>query len=540
MGLEFAHLLRYGLVVASIGAGILHLTAVPAHSAHTLLYAFFIGSGMLQIAWAGAVLASRPAMPLFEVGMLGNIGLIGVWVVSRMAGIPIEGAEHAEPIGVKDSVTVIFEVLVVVGAYVLVTRRDSTVLRSRISHRMLAPLSAATALLLVPGLVVPAHQHVHDPSHRHGAMAAGHEHVAGARAHGHKLAAAHSHDAEAVKHGHSADAKHEMGAHEHNAPPARRAAASRAAASRSSAPGEVTGIATSVRYGPFVLPPASLGGDAHYNRILQNVAKPCSNCYIVQATPNLVYQDGRSANISTGAMLHHAVWTRPSIQDTTCNRNSAIGSQGMRFFASGNERTSMHVPAGFGYHVGTDPWSLIVEIMNHSEEAKSLYITLDVLYRPGSDKVHNVTPVWMDIDNCGDSQFAIPAGKSHTTWRWTSSITGRVVSTGGHVHDSGIKTVLTNESTKQEMCTSMAGYGRKAEFDGTIESMSICVWDRIGIVRKGEQLGIHAYYNSAEAKNDVMGINIALVYETSNLSGGTVPPKQEQQEADPHSGGHDH
>ena len=53
---------------------------------------------------------------------------------------------------------------------------------------------------------------------------------------------------------------------------------------------------TIVRYGPFVLPPAGKGGDMDYaNVVVPNVAKPCEDCFIVRAEPDLVYDDGTPA-----------------------------------------------------------------------------------------------------------------------------------------------------------------------------------------------------------------------------------------------------
>ena len=75
---------------------------------------------------------------------------------------------------------------------------------------------------------------------------------------------------------------------------------------------------TTVRYGPFVLPPAGQGGDMdHANVVLPNVPKPCEDCFIVRAEPDLVYDDGTPANLDTGLMLHHAVLfnTRPGRHD---------------------------------------------------------------------------------------------------------------------------------------------------------------------------------------------------------------------------------
>src|SRR5918998_978278 len=95
-----------------------------------------------------------------------------------------------------------------------------------------------------------------------------------------------------------------------------------------------------------------------------------------------------------------------------------------------------------------------------------------------------VTPVWMDMNNCANSQYAIPAGHRVDTWSWTSTITGRVVWAGGHVHNWGLSTTLSNIDAAQKQCKSVAGYGTDAAFMGNIESMSVCAWDRLGTVRR--------------------------------------------------------
>lgn len=549
-GFEFAAVVRIGIGVASIATGVMHLTAASAHAEHAQILAFFVGTGVAQIIFGTAVLTPRPARLILRTGALANAGLIAVWLASRMSGLPfIEGADHAEPVGVKDTATVALELLVVAGALALVTGGSWLATRVRFSERTLAPLAAATALLIVPGIASPAH--VHSDSHHHGTdghgggehveLAAGHTHTSGEAAHAHVdgMRGTHTHVL-----GNEHSAAHGTVGHEHARADSGHHAARSSAQADITKPPPVKGIKAAVRYGPFVLPPSSMGGEAHYNRILNNIAKPCSDCYLVKVTPNLVYADGSPANLNTGAMLHHAVWTRPAFQDMTCGRSSAIGSQGSRFFASGNERTVMALPEGFGYYVGTDSWTLIAEIMNHSDQAKTLYVTLDVVYRPASDNLKKITPVWMDVDNCGDSQYAVPAGKSNTLWTWPSTITGRVVSTAGHVHDGGVKTVLSNETTKQQMCTSAASYGTKPEFEGSIESMSMCVWDRLGTVRKGETLGLRAYYDISQPADDVMGIMIAAIYETNDLSGGSPPPAgagPQEQKPPPthdHDGGH--
>src|SRR5262245_38914697 len=64
---------------------------------------------------------------------------------------------------------------------------------------------------------------------------------------------------------------------------------------------------TTVKVGPFVLPPAPLGTVPNQNRIIPTIDKPCSNCFITSVVPDLVYADGSKADMDTGVMLHHLV-----------------------------------------------------------------------------------------------------------------------------------------------------------------------------------------------------------------------------------------
>jgi hypothetical protein len=199
---------------------------------------------------------------------------------------------------------------------------------------------------------------------------------------------------------------------------------------------------------------------------------------------------------------------------------------GERFFASGNERTRGILPAPYGYRVGGgDWWTGVFEIMNMTGAPQTVWFDFRVHYLPASDaRVKAVTPVWLDEDDCQDSQYSIPSGASTTSWDWTSSLTGRVVFAAGHVHNWGRSIALTNTSTGEKMCKSVAGYGTKPEYQGNIESMNTCVWDRIGTVRRGETMRISATYDSPTARDDVMGIMVAYVFETTDLEGGTSAP----------------
>jgi hypothetical protein len=282
-----------------------------------------------------------------------------------------------------------------------------------------------------------------------------------------------------------------------------------------------------MHYGPIPLPPAVGGQPGYAGGFLPLVPMSCTNCYLTGTKVDLVYDDGRSANLDTGVMLHHLVVFNSGRPDATCAPDTPVGAMGERFFAAGNERTSGSLPTGFGYHLGSDPVRAIVEIMNHGPVAKTVWLTATVTYVPDSQPdMKAVTPVWMDENNCGTSRYSAPAGPSNQVARWTSTLTGRVIAAGGHVHDGGLRTVLTNETTGEHQCTSYASYGTNPAYAGSLESMTTCIWDRLGTVRAGEVLALDTHYNLAEARSDVMGIMLVYVYETEDLAGGTPAPPE--------------
>jgi hypothetical protein len=293
-----------------------------------------------------------------------------------------------------------------------------------------------------------------------------------------------------------------------------------------------------VRYGPIMVP-ATVGDQAgQFAAVVPAMPMPCTNCFLTGTQVDLVFQDGRSANLDSGLMLHHIVVFNSGRPDATCAPDTPVGSLGERFFAAGNERTGGSFPAGFGYHYGADRVAGAVEIMNHSTQPQVVYVKTQVSYVPDTTPgMKAVRPVWLDENNCSTSQYPVVAGPSNKVWRWTSNLTGRVIFAAGHVHDSGVKIDLANETTGQRLCTSYAGYGTKAAYQGSVESMTTCIWDRLGTVKAGEVLSIDTYYDAPQPQSDVMGIVLAFVYETDDLTGGTPAPAQAPAPAWPPPGG---
>jgi stress up-regulated protein Nod 19 len=293
--------------------------------------------------------------------------------------------------------------------------------------------------------------------------------------------------------------------------------------------GAPPGRTADLRYGPILVPAATGEQPGVFNAVVPVMPMPCTNCFLTGTDVDLVFEDGSSANLDNGLMLHHIVTFNTGRSDATCGPDTAIGSLGERFWAAGNERTGGRFPAGFGYHYGTERVAGVVEIMNHSPQPRVVYVSTKVTHVPDTSagmpdsSIRPVRPVWLDEDNCADSAYPVAAGPSNKVWRWTSTLTGRVILAGGHVHNGGIKVVFGNETTGEHLCTSYAGYGTNPAFQGSVESMSTCIWDRLGTVRAGEVLSIDTYYDPPEAQPDVMGIVLAYVYETDDLTGGTPP-----------------
>jgi hypothetical protein len=251
------------------------------------------------------------------------------------------------------------------------------------------------------------------------------------------------------------------------------------------------------------------------NKLSFAVQRPCVDCYITSFTPDLVYSDGTKAKVDTGPMLHHAVFTSQFRSDATCG-GTWLGLAGERFFGSGNERTPMRFPAGYGYRVRWyDSWNLLADLMNHSTSAKTVYIKITYTYRPSWESVQRVRPVWLDIDQCGDSEYSIPAGFSDTHWDWKVNVPGNVVGAFGHLHGHGMAIEATKgiDHDGAVICKSVA------TLDPTdvhsVRAMSSCAGDPLARVKQGDLVRLHSMYQSTHAADDVMGIMFLYIHPTS-------------------------
>ena len=290
--------------------------------------------------------------------------------------------------------------------------------------------------------------------------------------------------------------------------------------------------ASDIRYGPFNIPAARGDGVSHHdmgmtgNQFRFFIQKPCSNCYITDIKADLLNTSGQVVGTREGLMLHHMVlanWTA-SRTDATCYIGFPfpLGLMfGQRLFASGDERTDIRVPAGYGYRVDAfDTWNLIYDLANMNTTAQNAYIRVHYEWVPASTPgMTNLEPIWMDLAQCGFSEISRPAGQSQASWSWTVNRPGEIIGIGGHIHDGGTHIVIRNDSTDQVICDSRAGYGETpmyVDHHGMqhISSMSKCMGSRgapVATVQNGQRITETAYYDMDEAVSDQMGIVMAFI-----------------------------
>jgi hypothetical protein len=350
------------------------------------------------------------------------------------------------------------------------------------------------------------------------------------------------------------------------------------------APQPAEATTTIVRWGPMTAPAFNkfeclpIGGAAPCS----NPPMPCTDCSITGIAPSLVYWSGNPqdpstvANYSNGPMLHHFVLWNDYKTDATCGFTGA-GLFGDRFFASGNERTVMSLPSPYGYHVNSAAaFKLNVHIHNPHPDPKTVYIEVEFTWQPASDGLKDVRAVWLDQDNCNDSQYPIcinqPGCYSDQHWDWTSGnnpvetyddVEGTIVTMGGHVHDQGISVAAQKVQSGQWICTSASGYGPASPHDppaaaspprpndtghppdsippgasdpmynGHIEEMTACTPN--AKIAAGDTIRLHAQYNPLGSAcdgdpgdgciDDVMGIMNMFVYD--NCDTITNPDQQD-------------
>ena len=164
-------------------------------------------------------------------------------------------------------------------------------------------------------------------------------------------------------------------------------------------------------------------------------------------------------------MFHHGVWINLS-----AHSNSPFGQL---FAATGEEKTIMEFPEGYGYrYKASDGWLLNHMIHNLTSQDMKLDIqyTIDFIpdTAPEAANMKPVEPIWMDVERGSiypvfnvykgsgengkftyprDDPNAYPAGVHKNLY--TLPQDGVLISTAGHVHTGGLYTDLSWPTRRQ-------------------------------------------------------------------------------------------
>ncbi len=109
----------------SLVAGLIHAWAMPGHYREWWGYgAFFLVVAIAQVVLSDALLY-RPRQRLFLVGVVGNLAVIALYVVTRTVGIPFFGphAGEVEEVGAIDLLSIVVELVLVITLVMLLRVR---------------------------------------------------------------------------------------------------------------------------------------------------------------------------------------------------------------------------------------------------------------------------------------------------------------------------------------------------------------------------------------------------------------------------------
>ncbi|HEX5189973.1 MAG TPA: hypothetical protein VFW16_10550 [Streptosporangiaceae bacterium] len=144
-------LVAYCLAIASVAAAVIHFAVAGSHFQEYWVFGvFMLTAGWLQLAWAILAIA-RPTRAVLCGGAVLSANIIAIYVLTRTIGDmvgPTPG--KVEPTGFGDVLCTVFETLILVGCFwLLTTRTTSRVRRSELTATATAAGGIAAVLLSV-------------------------------------------------------------------------------------------------------------------------------------------------------------------------------------------------------------------------------------------------------------------------------------------------------------------------------------------------------------------------------------------------------
>jgi hypothetical protein len=114
--------LRWVVAATMLGSGAIHFAMMGEHAGVSWTHGlFFATAGWLQLALA-AMIGFRPTRPVVTIGIVVNLGLLTVWVLTRTVGIAIGGDGTPEAWGRVDILCAVFEGIAVLASAGLLSK----------------------------------------------------------------------------------------------------------------------------------------------------------------------------------------------------------------------------------------------------------------------------------------------------------------------------------------------------------------------------------------------------------------------------------
>lgn len=144
-------------------AGLIHAAAAGSHAAESPELAWlFAATAGAQVGWA-ALAYHRPSTRVASIGVALGVACVGFWVVTRLAGVPVNGLRESQPVTFQD-----LGAAVLAGLGLLAALGS---LRARLDRQVLRALPMATGLAAL-AFVVPAMTVEHNHNHDHAEVVA--------------------------------------------------------------------------------------------------------------------------------------------------------------------------------------------------------------------------------------------------------------------------------------------------------------------------------------------------------------------------------
>lgn len=287
------------------------------------------------------------------------------------------------------------------------------------------------------------------------------------------------------------------------------------------------------------------------NQALGDLRKPAGDGFVTAMKVDVVDKQGRPVPIQR-LMLHHIVFLNVGAKlgdkhDRTCDEFTALNSrtkvpaQAERFYAAGEERAVLELPAGYGYRsASADQWLMTYMLMNHRAETDTAYIRYTVTF-DDDPSLTPVDPYWLDVRDCrSDPVYDVAGGGAPGSTdvqriTWTPPVGGRIVAGGGHVHGGGKELRLSQPACgNRTLATSKPKWGLASHPFYNVQpvlhepgpiGMSAYTTQQGFPLAAGEPVELSSIYDAELPHTRVMGINIVYFALDPSVTGrcGKLP-----------------